>query len=146
MREIAGLRDLPQLAATFDLTPQGSGGAHVVGRVSAMVGQTCVVTLEPLLSPIEEDVDLLFLPQTTPLPTSGENEGERTAPAAKWNDPEPLVAALSTLGRSRPSSSSSASIPIRASLGRCSNRRGSVNSDGRAFAALAGWTKGRDRR
>jgi uncharacterized metal-binding protein YceD (DUF177 family) len=60
---IAGLRDLPRLQGNFDVTRAGAGGLRVAGRVSATVGQTCVVTLEPLANEIVEDIDLLFIPQ-----------------------------------------------------------------------------------
>src|SRR5579864_5585102 len=43
---VAGLRDLARLAASFHLAPAGRGQVRVEGRVSAVVGQTCVVTLE----------------------------------------------------------------------------------------------------
>src|SRR5262249_42520784 len=56
--EHAGLVALPRLAASFDVAPQGRGGLRVIGRVSATVGQTCVVTLEPLENEIEEAIDL----------------------------------------------------------------------------------------
>jgi|SRR5579872_1587415 len=59
---VAGLRDLPRFEAKFDVTHHRQGGLHVCGQVSATVGQTCVVTLEPLANEIEEDVDLVFLP------------------------------------------------------------------------------------
>ena len=55
--EVADVRDLPRLAASFDVTRRGSG-LHVSGQVSARVGQTCVVTLEPIESAVEEAVDL----------------------------------------------------------------------------------------
>ena len=32
------------------------------GRVRARVGQTCVVTLEPIESEIDEPIDLIFAP------------------------------------------------------------------------------------
>ena len=59
LAELAEVRDLPQLAAVFDLTRQGAE-VHVTGQVSARVGQTCVVTLEPIESAVEEAVDLAF--------------------------------------------------------------------------------------
>ncbi|HWP24859.1 MAG TPA: DUF177 domain-containing protein [Xanthobacteraceae bacterium] len=62
---IAKFADLPQVArleAEFELTRQARNGLRVVGRVSATVEQTCVITLEPMLSEIEEDVDLMFVP------------------------------------------------------------------------------------
>jgi hypothetical protein len=58
----AGLREVDRLEARFDVTRYGAGGLRVVGCVSATVGQTCVVTLEPLANEVEEDVDLVFLP------------------------------------------------------------------------------------
>ena len=59
---LAGLAALPRLEASFDVTPRGRGGLHVVGRVSATVGQICVVTLEPLENEIDESIDLVFMP------------------------------------------------------------------------------------
>ena len=58
---LAAVRELPRLAAVFDLTRQGAG-VHVSGRVSALVGQICVVSLEPMESAIEEAVDVSFAP------------------------------------------------------------------------------------
>ena len=59
---VAGLRELPRLEAVFDVTRHGQGGLRVAGRVSATVGQSCVVTLEPIANEVTEDVDLVFLP------------------------------------------------------------------------------------
>lgn len=58
---LAGLRALPRLSAVFDLTRRGAG-VHVAGRVSALVGQACVVSLEPVESAVEEPVDVNFAP------------------------------------------------------------------------------------
>jgi uncharacterized metal-binding protein YceD (DUF177 family) len=62
LAELAAIRELPELAAVFDLTRQGQG-VHVVGQVRARVGQNCVVTLEPIESLIDEAIDLRFAPQ-----------------------------------------------------------------------------------
>lgn len=62
---IAKFVDLPQvprLEAEFELTRYARNGLRVVGRVSATVEQTCVITLEPMLSEVEEAVDLVFMP------------------------------------------------------------------------------------
>jgi len=61
--KIAGVTALPRLEAGFDLTRYGNDGLHVVGRVSATVGQTCVVTLEPIQNEVDEAIDLVFMPQ-----------------------------------------------------------------------------------
>jgi hypothetical protein len=59
LARLAGLRELPRLSAVFDLTPRGSS-VHVAGQVSARLGQTCVVTLEPIESDLTEAVDLVY--------------------------------------------------------------------------------------
>ena len=59
---LAGLRDIPRLEASFDLQRYGGGGLHVGGPVRATIGQTCVVTLEPMESDVVETVDLVFVP------------------------------------------------------------------------------------
>lgn len=61
--ELAGVSSLPRLEASFDVTRHGRSGLHVVGRVSATVGQTCVVTLEPMENQVDEPIDLVFMPQ-----------------------------------------------------------------------------------
>ena len=59
---LAGLRELSRLSAVFDLTRRGAG-VHVAGRLSARVGQTCVVTLDPIENDIEETMDLEYAPR-----------------------------------------------------------------------------------
>jgi Large ribosomal RNA subunit accumulation protein YceD len=93
---IAGLRDLPRLEANFDVTRRGADGLHVVGHVSATVGQNCVLTLEPFSNEIEETIDLVFLPR--PAPVREEGEAEMQPRARKWNDPEPLIGGSVDLG------------------------------------------------
>src|SRR5262245_40083923 len=58
---LAGLRALPRLAASFDVTRSGPG-LRVVGEIAATVGQTCVVSLEPVENEIQERIDLEFVP------------------------------------------------------------------------------------
>jgi len=86
LAKVADLRDLPRLTAAFDLTKKG-GSVHVNGRVSATVGQTCVVTLEPMESEIEEAVDLVFAPAGLGAPAKAGDE-----------PPEPLVGGIVDLG------------------------------------------------
>jgi uncharacterized metal-binding protein YceD (DUF177 family) len=74
MAELAVVRDLPQLSAVFDLTPEGAG-VHVAGRLSARVGQTCVVTLEPIESVVEEAIDLHFVPGSAAAAQPGPESG-----------------------------------------------------------------------
>jgi hypothetical protein len=92
--KIAGLRELPRFEANFDVTRRG-GSLHVVGSISATVGQNCVVTLEPLVNEIEETIDLVFEPPHR-LAESTEKEGQQRG--VKWDDPEPLVGGVVDLG------------------------------------------------
>jgi uncharacterized metal-binding protein YceD (DUF177 family) len=82
---VAGLRALPRLQAEFDVMRRGHDGLHVVGTVSARVGQTCVITLEPIENDIETPIDLAFVPQ---------------AKATELSDdaPEPLIDGRVDLG------------------------------------------------
>jgi Large ribosomal RNA subunit accumulation protein YceD len=63
MAEVAGLREILSAHASFDVTPKSGGRVHVTGSVRARIGQTCVVTLDPIESEIDEDVDLMFAPE-----------------------------------------------------------------------------------
>ena len=92
--KLAGLADLPRLAASFDVAPHGRGGLHVVGRVSATVGQTCVVTLEPIENDIDEAIDLVFAPASALPPALAGGEVEVPVEDA----PEPLVGGQIDLG------------------------------------------------
>ena len=62
MADIVGLRDISSVRASFDLSLRSGGRVHVVGHLTARIGQTCVVTLEPIESDIDEDIDLIFAP------------------------------------------------------------------------------------
>jgi uncharacterized metal-binding protein YceD (DUF177 family) len=59
----AGLRDVSSAQASFDLSHAAGGRVQVVGRVTARVGQTCVVTLDPIDCDIDEPIDLMFVPE-----------------------------------------------------------------------------------
>ena len=93
--KLAGLAVLPRLEASFEVTRRGRGGLRVVGRVSATVGQTCVVTLEPIENEIDEPVDLVFVPAGE-LPPSGHDGGEVEVPLE--DAPEPLTGGHVDLG------------------------------------------------
>jgi uncharacterized metal-binding protein YceD (DUF177 family) len=69
--KLAGISGVERLQANISVLPRESGNLHVTGRVAAMLDQTCVVTLEPMQSEIDEAIDLLFVPDA---PT-----GERTS-------------------------------------------------------------------
>jgi hypothetical protein len=98
MAALARLRGIYWAQASLDVTPIRDGRVHVVGRVSARIGQTCVVTLDPIESAIDEAIDLIFAPasQIRELAESiDDTEGDAEIP----DPPEPIVGGMIDLGR-----------------------------------------------
>src|SRR5689334_11285401 len=99
MAEAAGLRELAIARASFDLTPRSGGRVHVTGRVQARVGQTCIVTLEPLDNDIDEEVDLIFAPSEQ-IPEAARSADEDDNVMTEAADaPEPIENGIIDLGR-----------------------------------------------
>jgi len=91
--QLAGVREVQRLSAVFDLTRRGAG-VQVDGQVSGRVGQTCVVTLEPMETDVAETVDLRFVPRT-----AAENDLEAGTEGHMADDePEPLIGGKVDLG------------------------------------------------
>lgn len=99
MAAIAGLREIAYVRAAFNLKPRSGGQVHVTGRVQARVGQNCVVTLEPLESDIDEEIDLTFAPSEQ-IPELAEPEDDDDDSATDMtNAPEPIENGVIDLGR-----------------------------------------------
>lgn len=101
MADLAGVRDIPLAQATFDVVPKSGGRVQVTGHVRARVDQTCVVTLEPIESEIDEEVDLIFAPEAevrrlADLIEEGQDDHE---PAEVADPPEAIVNGIIDLGR-----------------------------------------------
>ena len=140
---MAGLRDLPRLEADFEVTRQGGDGLRVVGRVSATVGQTCVVSLEPLANRVEEDVDLTFVPKSVTEPTAAETEkGSRAE--AKWDEPEALIDGVVDLGVLATEFLILGLDPYPRKPDAVFEPPQDLRPDGGPFAALAEWSKDRN--
>jgi hypothetical protein len=60
--KVAGVVALLRLEASFDLSRVANDGVRVIGIVSASVEQTCIVTLDPVISHVEEPIDVAFVP------------------------------------------------------------------------------------
>ena len=100
MAAIAGLRDIMSAAASFDLKLQSGGRVHVTGTVRARVGQTCVVTLDPVENEIDEDVDLMFAPpEQIPTLSALTEEAAQSDDEEVPDPPEPIVNGAIDLGR-----------------------------------------------
>jgi Large ribosomal RNA subunit accumulation protein YceD len=99
MAELAGLREILSANASLDVTPKGGGRFHVGGRVRARVGQTCVVTLDPIENDIDEEVDLIFAPPEQ-IPQMADLVDETAEGVVEIPDPpEPIVNGIIDLGR-----------------------------------------------
>jgi uncharacterized metal-binding protein YceD (DUF177 family) len=95
---LSGVREMPRLEAAIDVARQGNG-LRVTGRVSATVGQDCVVTLEALESRVDEPVDVVFAPvgPVDAAPDEDHQEAQHDAQAID-EPPEPLVDGAADLG------------------------------------------------
>lgn len=94
--EIGGLREVISAHASFDVTPKSGGRFHVTGHVQARVGQTCVVTLDPIETDIDEPIDLMFAPaEQVPALSNLVDD----AAADDIDPPEPLEDGVIDLGR-----------------------------------------------
>jgi hypothetical protein len=99
MAAAAELRDVISAHAAFDITPQRGGSFHVTGRVQGRIGQTCVVTLDPIENDIDEPIDVVFAPpeqipeMATLVDDAEESDGETPDP------PEPIAGGFIDIGR-----------------------------------------------
>lgn len=87
--DVGDLREVLSAEASFYVTPKTGGRYHVAGHVRARIGQTCVVTLEPMESDIDEPIDLTFAPpDQIPEMAALVDEAERS----EGDTPDPLEA------------------------------------------------------
>jgi uncharacterized metal-binding protein YceD (DUF177 family) len=99
MAEVAGLRGVLSAHASFDVMPKSGGRVHVVGRVRARIGQTCVVTLEPVENTIDEEIDVMFAPPEEIRQLADLVEEGRDSEAEIPEPPEAIVNGIIDLGR-----------------------------------------------
>jgi Large ribosomal RNA subunit accumulation protein YceD len=99
LADLGGLREVLSASASLDIELMREGRVHVVGRVRARIGQTCVVTLDPIENDIDEAIDLIFAPpeqiQALADLVDDAAEGEADIP----DPPEPIVDGAIDLGR-----------------------------------------------
>jgi Large ribosomal RNA subunit accumulation protein YceD len=99
LAELAGVREILAVSASLDVIPRGGGRFHVGGHVKARIGQTCVITLDPIENGIDELIDLIFAPREQ-IPELSDlvddaAEGEVEIP----DPPEPIENGVIDLGR-----------------------------------------------
>ena len=99
MAAVASLREILSASASLDVTPKSGGRVHVAGHVRARIGQTCVVTLEPIENDIDEPIDLIFAPPEQ-IPQLADLVDEAADSDVEIPDPpEPIVNGVIDLGR-----------------------------------------------
>jgi Large ribosomal RNA subunit accumulation protein YceD len=99
MAEVGGLREILSANASLDVTPKGGGRFHVTGHVRARIGQTCVVTLDPIEVDLDEPIDVIFAPPEQ-IPQLADLVDETAESDTEIPDPpEPIENGFIDLGR-----------------------------------------------
>jgi uncharacterized metal-binding protein YceD (DUF177 family) len=88
---LAGVLGVPRLEAAIDVARHGNG-LRATGRVTATVGQTCVVTLDPMESQVDEFIDVVFAP------ASAEEFADQNAAFEADEPPEALSDGTADIG------------------------------------------------
>lgn len=98
LASLAGVRDVKDAHASLDVSRIAGDRVHVAGRVTATVGQTCVVSLEPIESIVDEVIDVTFAPPSQ-IPVMAKVVTKEEGVAAEMPDPpEPIVNGAIDLG------------------------------------------------
>ncbi|MEK1887208.1 MAG: DUF177 domain-containing protein [Phyllobacterium sp.] len=77
LRDFHELEDVKSFKADLQIVPWKKDGIRIRGKVRADIVQACVVTLEPIETRIDTDIDTLFVPENSrlarlPLDENGE--------------------------------------------------------------------------
>lgn len=133
-----GVDAVERLAATFDLTRRGRDGLHVRGRVTGTVRQTCVVSLEPVLNDIDEEIEADFAPLREDAKADLDDIDGASGAA---DEPEPLVGGMADLGLLATEFLILGIDPHPRKPGVAFEAPAASNPQANPFAALAGWNK-----
>lgn len=100
LASLAGVRDIKDAYAALDVSRIAGDRVHVAGRITATVGQTCVVTLEPIESVVDEVIDVTFAPASQ-IPVMAKVVTKEEGIAAEIPDPpEPIINGTIDIGQS----------------------------------------------
>lgn len=136
-----GVEAVERLSASFDLFPRGRDGLHVTGRVSATVRQACVVTLEPVVNEIDEEVDVDFAPPPPEVPHTKDVPDDFDGPVPNADEPEPLIGNSVDLGVLATEFLILGVDPYPRKPGVAFDAPQEDEATAHPFAALAGWNK-----
>ncbi|MCP4319559.1 MAG: DUF177 domain-containing protein [Hyphomicrobiales bacterium] len=94
-----GVLKVNSVAAELELTRWKRDGARIKGRVQANIEQSCVVTLEPVASSIDERINALLVPEGSKLARiKTDDSGEMVIDAEGPDMPETFVGDSIDLG------------------------------------------------
>ncbi|WP_315786305.1 DUF177 domain-containing protein [Bradyrhizobium sp. SZCCHNPS1003] len=96
---LAELREVISAHASFDVVQKRDGKVHVEGRVRARIGQTCVVTLDPIEIEIDEPIDQMFAPPEQIPELADLVEDDPNSEVETADPPEPIIGGQIDLGR-----------------------------------------------
>ncbi|MBN8981768.1 MAG: DUF177 domain-containing protein [Rhizobiales bacterium] len=96
---LAGVRGIRDARATLDALPISGERVHVTGRVTAIVEQTCVVTLDPIETVVDEPIDVTFAPPSQISSTARVVAKEEGDDAEIPDPPDPIVNGTIDLGQ-----------------------------------------------
>jgi uncharacterized metal-binding protein YceD (DUF177 family) len=99
MATLGGLLGIGSAKASLLLTPIKGGHVHVTGRVWGQVGQTCVVTLDPIESDFDETIDLVFAPPSQIRELADSVDEDVESDEETPDPPEPIENGFIDLGR-----------------------------------------------
>ncbi|MCT7375846.1 YceD family protein [Chelativorans salis] len=92
------LLSVQRFYAELAVRPWKGDGVRVTGRVEADITQACVVTLEPLVARIDEEVSALFVPEGSRLARADYESGEIVVEAEGEDLPEAFTGDRIDLG------------------------------------------------
>jgi hypothetical protein len=96
---LGGVRTVTSVTASFDLVPIMNSRVKLTCRIRATVGQTCVVTFDPVDNEIDENIDLVFAPPSQ-IPEMADLVVDDLPPGVEPPDPpEPIERGMIDLGR-----------------------------------------------
>ncbi|WP_257165664.1 DUF177 domain-containing protein [Bradyrhizobium sp. SRS-191] len=99
LAEIGELREVLSAHASFDVVEKRDGKVHVEGRVRARIGQTCVLTLDPIETEIDEPIDQMFAPPEQIPELADFVEDDPNSEVDTADPPEPIINGQIDLGR-----------------------------------------------
>ena len=97
--DVGGLRAVHSARATFMLQPMHDGHVKVTGRVTAKIGQVCVVTLDDMDSDLDEEIEIVFAPPSKIPPMASTIDDSAGDDTEIPDPPEPIEDGVIDIGR-----------------------------------------------